>query len=541
MKSWTIGKRIVFGFCSVLATTLALGSFAYLQLASIKRYSTSIAVDALPGMFLIGQIEKAVGDNQFFVMSHIVSDSREEMAAFEQALLESVARSDDLSKKYQGTITRAEDRELFDRMISTFAPVRKIGADVLALSRDQKPKEAFALSKAELLPAFKNASAAILKLVEFNRQIGEADGASIQKSVRRAETGLWLGSTLAILAGASIAFMIIRGTSRILTGVAESIGEGSGQISSASGQVSSASQSLAEGASEQAASLEETSSSLEEMASMTKRNHQSAVQVNGLAREARAAADGGTSEMEAMVRAMNEIKASGDETAKVVKTIDEIAFQTNILALNAAVEAARAGEAGMGFAVVADEVRSLAQRAAHAAKETSAMIENSLTKTTQGVEISVKVAESLKEIVGKVRRVDELAAEVASASKEQSQGIEQLNTAVVQMDKVTQSNAASAEETASAAEELNAQAQVLRESVGQLMRMVGAARVNHARQADSAPRTLAPAARARAKSLTTPPKVQKASNGDAAFGTSLQQATERRTAVLPLEESFKDF
>ena len=176
--------------------------------------------------------------------------------------------------------------------------------------------------------------------------------------------------------------------------------------------------------------------------------------------------------MQTMAVAMNDIKGSSDEVAKIIKTIDEIAFQTNILALNAAVEAARAGEAGMGFAVVADEVRNLAQRAAQAAKETSGKIETAVTKTTQGVQISAKVAQSLQEIVAKVRQVDELAAEVAAASREQSQGIEQVNTAVTQMDKVTQSSAATAEESASASEELNAQAEVLRDAVGDLLKLV---------------------------------------------------------------------
>ncbi|HYG35183.1 MAG TPA: methyl-accepting chemotaxis protein, partial [Clostridia bacterium] len=154
-------------------------------------------------------------------------------------------------------------------------------------------------------------------------------------------------------------------------------------------------------------------------------------------------------------------------------TIDEIAFQTNILALNAAVEAARAGEAGMGFAVVADEVRSLAQRSAQAAKETAAKIEGAISNTTQGVELSAKVAQALNEIVARSREVDELASEVAAASREQSQGVDQINLAVGQMDKVTQSNAASAEESASAAEELNAQAEAMKESVAELLKLVG--------------------------------------------------------------------
>jgi len=240
---------------------------------------------------------------------------------------------------------------------------------------------------------------------------------------------------------------------------------------------------LAEGSSEQAASIEETSSSLEEMSSMTKRNADNAHKANDLARQARGAADNGANEMQAMSQAMNEIKTSSDDIGKIIKTIDEIAFQTNILALNAAVEAARAGEAGMGFAVVADEVRNLAQRSAQAAKETAGKIQGAIEKTAQGVEISAKVGAQLQEIVSKVRQVDELIAEVSAASKEQSQGIEQVNTAVGQMDTVTQSTAAAAEESASAAEELSAQAATLKASVYELMRLVGGQKIAHTTEA----------------------------------------------------------
>jgi len=287
-------------------------------------------------------------------------------------------------------------------------------------------------------------------------------------SNQRLSSASWtmvVGLSVALVVGMAVAFFIIRNSNSILTTVAHALDDGSQQVSAAASQVSSASQSLAEGASEQASSLEETSSSLEEMASMTKRNSENAQKANDLAKEARAAADRGVGDMAIMVTAIEAIKVSSDDIAKIIKTIDEIAFQTNILALNAAVEAARAGEAGMGFAVVADEVRNLAQRCAQAAKETAGKIEGAIIKTGQGVEISGKVASVLNEIVTKVRQVDELVTEVAGASREQTQGITQINSAVGQMDKVTQSNAANAEESAAAAEELNAQAEVMKQSV----------------------------------------------------------------------------
>jgi methyl-accepting chemotaxis protein len=209
------------------------------------------------------------------------------------------------------------------------------------------------------------------------------------------------------------------------------------------------------------------------MSSMTGRNTDSAQQAKAISNETRASAETGVRKMTEMRGAMNDIKNSSDDVAKIVMTIDEIAFQTNILALNAAVEAARAGDAGAGFAVVADEVRALAQRAAQAAKETASKIDAAIQKSRQGVAMSDNVALSLTEIVEKARKMDALVAEIAQASTEQRQGIGQVNTAVGQMDKVTQANASNAEETAAAAEELNAQAAMLRENVDDLMKLVG--------------------------------------------------------------------
>ncbi|MBW2107812.1 MAG: chemotaxis protein, partial [Deltaproteobacteria bacterium] len=233
------------------------------------------------------------------------------------------------------------------------------------------------------------------------------------------------------------------------------------QVGAATSQVASASQSLAEGASEQAASLEETSSSLEEMSSMTKQNADNAAQANNLMQEANQAVEQAKGSMAEVNTSMEEITKASEETQKIIKTIDEIAFQTNLLALNAAVEAARAGEAGAGFAVVADEVRNLAMRAADAAKNTAGLIEDTVKKINAGSQLVTKTNEAFVEVAGSAAKVSDLVSEIAAASNEQAQGIEQVNTAVAEMDKVVQQNAANSEESASAAEEMSAQAQEL--------------------------------------------------------------------------------
>ena len=275
-----------------------------------------------------------------------------------------------------------------------------------------------------------------------------------------------------LLAMILIVFILLRSLIKPLVATIGNLKENAQQVKAGADQITVASQSLAEGASEQAASLEQTSSSLEEMSSMTKRNADSARKASELARSARQSSDSGAKNVQTMTTAMDAIKVSSSDIAKIIKTIDEIAFQTNILALNAAVEAARAGEAGMGFAVVAEEVRNLAQRSAQAARETAAKIEGAIHTTEQGVIISNKVASELSVIAEQVRKVDELVAEIAAASQEQSQGIEQVNSAVTQMDKTTQSNAASAEECASAASELNSQSVSLNQSMKDLLAVI---------------------------------------------------------------------
>ena len=342
-------------------------------------------------------------------------------------------------------------------------------------------------ARGDMITEAKNAEQAIAKL----DTVGEAmtslltkiEGLAGEEMSKAKESGQVAKNTAiwsliaivvtSIVAGLLIGFFLTRSITKVLNRIVAALTEGAEQVASASGQVSSASQSLAEGATEQAAGLEETSSSLEEMSSMTKQNADNAQQANTLAGEARKAADNGMHSMTRMNEAINEIQKSSDETAKIIKVIDEIAFQTNLLALNAAVEAARAGEAGKGFAVVAEEVRNLAMRSAEAAKNTANMIEESVKNSKNGVDIATEVGKVLEEIVQRIGKTTDLVGEIAAASGEQAQGIDQVNQAVAQMDKVTQQNAANAEESASASEELNAQAESMQEVVGELVALVG--------------------------------------------------------------------
>ena len=272
-----------------------------------------------------------------------------------------------------------------------------------------------------------------------------------------------------------------------VTTVIDGLAMNSGQITGASTQVAAASQSLAEGASEQAASLEQTSSTLEEIASMTRQNAEHAQEAERVANENQQSSERGSLAMESMVAAITDIKSASDDTRKIIKTIDEIAFQTNLLALNAAVEAARAGDAGRGFAVVAEEVRSLAQRSASAAKDTAALIEDSQKKAETGVRSAIDVQEIFATVTMSAGKLQSLLREVSAASKEQAEGIDQVNVAVAQMDQVTQSNAASSEQTAASSEQLSSQALELDELVNSLALAVGVS-ARTASQLDVPPR-----------------------------------------------------
>jgi methyl-accepting chemotaxis protein len=339
---------------------------------------------------------------------------------------------------------------------------------------NQQMDSGLAIFSQKVVPLLEEIGRQASSLVEQqSRDLSAASAASAGKSASMR----WITIALLLLglaAGGGV-FWMVHHANESLKGLAERMADGAENVSAAAGQVSRASQLLAEGATEQAASLEETSSSTEEIASITRKNADHALQVAGLMQQSAEGAGEVNRSLDRMVEQMKEIAASSTKIARIIKVIDEIAFQTNILALNAAVEAARAGEAGLGFAVVADEVRNLAQRCAQAARDTAGLIEESIATSHDGNARLDQMAGAVRAMTENAGRVKALVDEVNLGSQEQSRGMDQISRSVLQMERVTQKNASCAEESASAGTELTSHANTLRTLVHEMREMVGAA------------------------------------------------------------------
>ncbi|HVP13504.1 MAG TPA: methyl-accepting chemotaxis protein [Phycisphaerae bacterium] len=350
-----------------------------------------------------------------------------------------------------------------EKVLSMYQPLM-VGTDMLRLRPDLEVGKLYGLLHLEFSKE------------KINGMLADAR-TTFQASVRKALglSGALGGIALVIMAMALFP-LVIRPLVRSLKGVIGNLTARSSEFVEISGQISGASQRLAESASEQAASLEETSSAMEQMSAMTQTNADNAQRANGLAAQAQQKAKQGDETMARLNKAMTAINESAGKISKIIKAIEEIAFQTNLLALNAAVEAARAGEHGRGFAVVADEVRNLARRAAEAAQETTTLIGDSVERTREGTQAVAEVGRSLGEIVTDATRVSELVNAIARGSEEQAQGVQQVNTTVSQMSKVTQETASEASQSSSAAEQLGEQAQTMKNMVEELVAIVDGAK-----------------------------------------------------------------
>ena len=470
-----LSVKLIGAFVLISLITFVVGFIGTMKIRSLDDAGTAMYTQNTKPLVEIARA--AVG---FQVNRNLVRDAFIQKFDFNKDIGEHIKNIKDADQKGLASLAKVEEsiheedlRKEFDVLKSALGQYLPQREKLMGLIQDNKKEEAVAFMQGEVAQLGLKVSESIDKFAELEVRKANEKSANNNQLANGALWFIWIvtavGTILAIGLGIFMSLSITRPISRVVAG----LNEGADQVSAASTQVASASQHLAEGTSEQAASLEETSSSLEEMASMTKQNAANAGQAKSMMGEARLIVEKVNDHMDKMAKAINEITKSSEETGKIIKTIDEIAFQTNLLALNAAVEAARAGEAGAGFAVVAEEVRNLALRSAEAAKNTSNLIENTIKVVHDGNQLTKLTQDAFQENIAIAGKVGQLIDEIATASDEQAHGIGQVNIAVAEMDKVTQATAANAEESASASEELNAQAEQMKSYVLDLSAVVG--------------------------------------------------------------------
>jgi methyl-accepting chemotaxis protein len=473
--SRSIPARIAATVGILMLIIVLLGAASMWRITSINRGVVTLASNLLPSVVALNRLAQATFSSRAAVRRMLL-DQRADGTAVpydDAGYRKAVGAAEAALAEYRPLLSDAEERQRFEAAMAAWQTYTQAAEAVLVRLREARVAEAQQVMREQADPAVDKVIEAFNACVEHNTRLAKQQGDAAAQTVRGSILLVVGMLTAAVLSGLAIGYRVIRMARHALGGVSQSLEQGAAQTSLAATQLASAGRSLAEGCNEQAAAVTETSAALEEMTAMIRSTADNADKAKSFAGQAREAARTGADTMAEMNQAMLAIAASSTEVAKIVKDIDEIAFQTNILALNAAVEAARAGEAGAGFAVVADEVRSLAQRSAAAARETADKIEAAIGNSRRGSTSCGRVGEALEQIVRTVTAADGLVAEIATAAREQAQGIRQVGVAMSQMDQVTQGNSASAEQSATAAEQLQAQAQSLQSAVVLLRGLAG--------------------------------------------------------------------
>jgi methyl-accepting chemotaxis protein len=480
----TVSKKMILGFAGLVLITAILGGVGYIGLSQALNSLAKLVESDVEYVNIVDRISIEILQNRryekdFFLNignpdkqnSYIEKFGKktEEVRSDIRKLQDVASSNEQLGNEVKENISELSG--LYDRYCQCFQDVRM---------RVESDPEISTVEANKLMAACKKPIHDLESLVDVAAQEGSKllrdSGEAAIASGATAKTWIGVIGLVCIGIAATLGFLIPRSVVGAISGVASGLSDSADQVTSASFQLASSSQSLAEGSSEQAASLEEISSAMEEMATMTRQNADNSGQASSLSNDTKATTESCSNSMQEMAAAIGQVNESSQETQKIVKTIDEIAFQTNLLALNAAVEAARAGEAGAGFAVVAEEVRNLAMRAADAAKNTNTQIDDIMSKINEAMEMVFKSIDEFAKVDENTRRVNDLVVEIAAASGEQAQGIDQVTKSLSEMDKVVQRNAANAEESASASEEMSAQAESMKSMVSHLASLVGRTR-----------------------------------------------------------------
>lgn len=541
-QNMKISAKLFLGFSLILIGALAIGTVGILNLRTITTNSDTMYEHMTVPIAELSQIATSFQRIRVNMRDIILADDPAKYSYYEERAEERRKEMTEHSEVFAETILSQDMRDAYDAFLATRVVFGEYYTQIMALAKEGKDDEALALLNSDACYEAEQAEQnAILNLAAMKAEDAHAESLENQAlSNQSMMTMIYIiigVFAFAIIAALYISRLISSSMKRI-TAAAEGIADGdlcqqvnidtkdeigklaaafrkmvqnlnevlsginaaSEQVSSGAAQLADSSTSLSQGASEQASSIEEVTASLEQISAQTRQNAKNAGEANRLAETARENAEDGNEQMQGMVKAMEDINVSSANISKIIKVIEDIAFQTNILALNAAVEAARAGESGKGFAVVAEEVRNLAARSANAVKETTEMIEGSVRKVEAGTKLANRTAEALVKIVSGTAEAASLVKQIDVASNEQATGLAQINQAVMQVSEVVQANSAVSEQSAAASKELAGQAEMMRESVSKFKLL---------QDADAPSRTNAPRGYEAREEVAEPPRSEK--------------------------------